>query len=143
MKKGKKEKVARFGVSLEEGLLSELDRIVRLNKFSNRSQAIRNIVRENIVKSEWMDSRETAGTITLVYDHTKRELMTRLTHVQHHHHDMIISSQHIHLDHDNCMEVLIIKGRPQEAQKLLAAMRSIKGVKYGALSMATMAGRLP
>lgn len=136
-------KLARFGVSLEEGLLDELDRVVEENRFSNRSQALRSIIRERLVKEEWLKGREIAGTITLVYDHHTRGLMNRLTEAQHRFHHMIISSQHIHLDHDNCMEVIVIKGKPSEAQDLLFSLKSAKGVKYGALSSATTAEKLP
>lgn len=135
--------VARFGVSLETELLDELDGVVKANKFSNRSQALRSIIRERLVKEEWLKGREIAGTITLVYDHHVKGLMSGLTEAQHDHYHMIISTQHIHLDHDNCMEVIVVKGKPSDAQKLLFALKSIKGVKYGALSSATTAERLP
>lgn len=136
-------KLARFGVSLEEGLLDELDQVVKDNEFSNRSQALRSIIRERLVKEEWLKGREIAGTITLVFDHHTKGLMNKLTEAQHKYHHMIISTQHIHLDHDNCMEVIVVKGKPAEAQKLLFSLKSVKGVKYGALSSATTAEKLP
>lgn len=139
----KKSAIARFGVSLETDLLDELDAVIKTNKYSNRSQALRSIIRERLVKEEWLKGREIAGTITLVYDHHVKGLMGRLTDAQHDHHHIIISTQHIHLDHDNCMEVVVVKGKPIDAQKLLFAIKSIKGVKYSALSSATTAERIP
>ena len=135
--------VSRFGVSLEPELLSQLDRIVRSNNYANRSQAIRSLVRDNLVKQEWLTGREVAGTITLVYDHHKPNLLSRLTAAQHKHHHLIISTQHIHLDHNNCMEIVVIRGKPSEAQQLLGAIKGIKGIKFSALSTATTADGLP
>lgn len=138
----KDKQLVRFGVSLEEPLLKELDKIAKENKFSNRSQALRSLIRENSVKQQWACEREVAGTITLIYSHSKRELMNKLTTAQHKHHHLIISTQHIHLDHDNCMEVIVVKGKPNDAQDLLVSLRSIKGVKFASLSLAATAKNL-
>lgn len=136
--------ITRFGVSLEPELLKELDNVVRTNKFGNRSQALRNMIRENIVKHECSSgNKETAGTITLVYNHHKRNLMDALTDAQHKYHHLIISTQHIHLDHDDCMEVVVVKGKPSEVQKVLLQLRSIRGVNFASLSMATITGKHP
>ena len=135
--------VSRFGVSLEPELLDQLDLIVREQNFANRSQAIRNMVRDNLVKQEWLSGKEVAGTITLVYDHHKPNLLSRLTEAQHKHHHMIISTQHIHLDHNNCMEIVVIRGKPSDAQRLLGAIKGIKGIKFSALSTATTADAIP
>lgn len=135
--------VSRFGVSLEPELLGQLDRIVSRQNFANRSQAIRSLVRNNLVNEEWLAGKEVAGTITLVYDHHKPNLLSRLTEAQHKHHHLIISTQHIHLDHNNCMEIVVIRGKPSEAQQLLGAIKGIKGIKFSALSTATTADGLP
>ncbi|HPM40844.1 MAG TPA: nickel-responsive transcriptional regulator NikR [bacterium] len=135
--------VSRFGVSLEPELLDQLDLIVSEQNFANRSQAIRSMVRDNLVKQEWLSGKEVAGTITLVYDHHKPNLLSRLTEAQHRHHHLIISTQHIHLDHNNCMEIVVIRGKPSDAQGLLGAIKVIKGIKFSALSTATTADDIP
>jgi len=129
--------IVRFGVSLEKELLDKFDRLIKEKKYPNRSEAIRDLIRENLVKREWVKGKEVAGAITLVFDHHKRELVNILTDIQHDFHQLIISSQHIHLDHDNCLEIIVVKGKPIEAKELADKLRSTKGVKYGALSIAT------
>ena len=135
-------KLVRFGISLEEGLLKDFDRHIREKEYENRSEAIRDMIRGEFVKKEWQEGKEVAGTITLIYDHHKRELVNRLTDIQHDFHKLIISSQHIHLDHNNCLETVIAKGDSKEIEKLAYKMKSTKGVKYGALTMATIAKKL-
>lgn len=129
--------IVRFGVSLEKELLEKFDQLIEEKKYSNRSEAIRDLIRENLVKREWIGGKEVAGAITLVFDHHKRELVNTLTDIQHDFHQLIISSQHIHLDHDNCLEIVVVKGKPAEVNGLSDKLRSTKGVKYGALSIAT------
>ncbi|NQU74655.1 MAG: nickel-responsive transcriptional regulator NikR, partial [Candidatus Omnitrophica bacterium] len=110
-------KLVRFGVSLEKGLLENFDKGIREKAYRNRSEAIRDMIREGLVKKEWLEDKEVAGTVTLVYNHHRRELVNRLTDIQHDFHKLIISSQHIHLDHDNCLETVVVKGRPKEIEK--------------------------
>ena len=129
--------IVRFGVSLEKELLEKFDRLITEKSYPNRSEAIRDLIRENLVKKEWTEGKEVAGSITLVFNHHKRELMNTLTDIQHDFHHLIISSQHIHLDHDNCLEIIVVKGKPEETKELTNKLRSTKGVKYGALSIAT------
>ena len=135
-------KLVRFGVSLEKELLEHFDRDIRERAYQNRSEAIRDMIREGLVKKEWLEGKEVAGTVTLVYKHHRRELVNKLTDTQHDFHKLIISSQHIHLDHDNCLETVVVKGRPKEIEKLAYKLKSAKGVKYGALTMATIAKEL-
>lgn len=135
--------LVRFGVSLEKDLLDEFDRFVRDGHFANRSQGLRSLIRDQLVKREWLKGKEVAGTITLVYDHHRRELVKKLTSVQHDFHDIIISTQHIHLDHNNCLEIVVVKGKPKEAQGLLFVLRAVKGVKHSAMSMATTGHKIP
>ena len=131
-------KIARFGVSLEKELLKKFDLLIKERNYTNRSEAIRDLVRETLVKKEWLlKGKDIIGTIILVYDHHKHDLVDKLTSIQHDFQDIIISSQHIHLEHGNCLEIIVVKGKPREAQKLHDILRSAKGVKYGALSMAT------
>ena len=129
--------IVRFGVSLEKELLEKFDKLIKGKKYSNRSEAIRDLIRENLVKREWIEGKEVAGAITLVFDHHKRELMNTLTDIQHDFHTLIISSQHIHLDHDNCLEIIVVRGKPKEVRELADKLRATKGVKYGSLSIAT------
>ena len=129
--------IVRFGVSLEKELLEKYDRLIKEKKYPNRSEAIRDLIRENLVKREWVEGKEVAGAITLVFDHHKRELVNTLTDIQHDFHQLIISSQHIHLDHDNCLEIIVVRGKPIEARGLADKLKSTKGVKYGSLSIAT------
>lgn len=129
--------IVRFGVSLGKELLGKFDRLIKEKKYPNRSEAIRDLIRENLVKREWVEGKEVAGAITLVFDHHKRELMNTLTDIQHDFYQLIISSQHIHLDHDNCLEIIVVRGKPIEVRELADKLRVTKGVKYGALSIAT------
>jgi CopG family nickel-responsive transcriptional regulator len=129
--------VVRFGVSLEKELLDKFDRLIKEKKYSNRSEAIRDLIRENLVKREWVEGKEVAGAITLVFDHHKRDLVNILTDIQHDFYQIIISSQHIHLDHSNCLEIIVVRGKPTEVRELANKLKSNRGVKYGALSIAT------
>ena len=129
--------IIRFGVSLEKELLEKFDRLIKEKKYSNRSEAIRDLIRENLVKREWTEGKEVAGSITLVFDHHKRELMNTLTDIQHDFYQLIISSQHVHLDHDNCLEIIVVRGKPRGVKELADKLRATKGVKYGSLSIAT------
>ena len=129
--------IVRFGVSLEKELLDKFDRLIKEKKYSNRSEAIRDLIRENLVKREWVEGKEVAGAITLVFDHHKRDLVNILTDIQHDFYQIIISSQHIHLDHSNCLEIIVVRGRPIEVRELANKLKSNRGVKYGALSIAT------
>ena len=129
--------IVRFGVSLEKELLEKFDILIKEKKYPNRSEAIRDLIRENLVKREWVEGKEVAGAITLVFDHHKRDLVNNLTDIQHDFHQLIISSQHIHLDHDNCFEIIVVRGKPIEVSELADKLRATKGVKYGSLSIAT------
>ena len=136
-------KVVRFGVSLDQELLEKFDRLAKEKNYTCRSEAIRDLIRESLVKKEWQEkNREVAGAITLVYDHQQRELVNRLTDIQHDFHRIIISGQHIHLDHKNCLEVIILKGKVAEVVKLSQVLRAIKGVKFGELTMASTGRKL-
>ena len=129
--------VVRFGVSLEKELLNKFDRLIKEKKYSNRSEAIRDLIREDLVKREWVEDKEVAGAISLVFDHHKRDLVNILTDIQHDFYPIIISSQHIHLDHNNCLEIIVVRGKPAEVRELANKLKSNRGVKYGALSIAT------
>lgn len=130
-------KLFRFGISLEKDLLDKFDRLIRAKNYSNRSEAFRDLIRQELIKKEWQRNKEVAGAITLIYDHHKRELLNKLTGIQHDFQNLIISTQHIHLDHNNCLEIIVVKGNPKEAQKLADTLKSVNGVKHGTLSMST------
>jgi CopG family nickel-responsive transcriptional regulator len=129
--------LVRFGVSLEKELLDKFDRLIKDKNYTCRSEAFRDLIRKELVEKQWREGKEIAGAITLIYNHHKRKLVNKLTDTQHDFGDIIISSQHIHLDHNNCLEIIAVKGSPKEAQKLADTLRSVKGVKHGTLSMST------
>ena len=127
----------RFGVSLEKVLLDKFDQLIKAKNYDNRSEAFRDLIRQELIKKEWQQNKEIAGAITLIYGHHKKELVNKLTDIQHDFQNVIISTQHIHLDHDNCLEIVAVKGNPKEAQKLADVLKSVKGVKHGILSMSS------
>lgn len=127
----------RFGVSLEKGLLDRFDRLIKERNYTNRSEALRDLIRQELVKKQWQQNKEIAGAITFIYDHHQRELLNKITDVQHNLQKVIISTQHIHLDHNNCLEIIAIRGNPKVAQKLTDSLKSIKGVKHATLSMSS------
>jgi CopG family nickel-responsive transcriptional regulator len=127
--------VIRFGVSLEKELLEALDNYASENQFTNRSQAIRNLINNHIVTSKWQCNNIVAGSITLVYDHHKRDLLTNLTNVQHDYHNVILSSQHFHLEKDICMEIIAVKGQAAILTILADKLIAIKGIQHGKLTM--------
>lgn len=129
--------LSRFGVSVEEKLLSEFDALIAKKGYTNRSEAFRDLIRQELVKKEWARDSKVVGAITLVYDHHKRELVSKLTDISHGFQKVIISTQHIHLDHNNCLEIIAAKGSSADITRLSDALKSVKGVKHGALSMSS------
>ena len=117
-------------------------RMVRKHGYQNRSKALRDIIRESLVQEEWMENEEIVGTITIVYDHHKRELTDRLTKIQHKHHDAVLATTHIHLDHDHCMEMIAVKGKAAAVQKIADALIGARGVMHGKLSITTTGKKL-
>jgi CopG family transcriptional regulator, nickel-responsive regulator len=130
--------LVRFGVSLEKTLLEKFDKFIKERNYTNRSEAIRDLIRQELIKKEWLQGEDVAGTITLIYDHHKRDLQNKLTDIQHDYQKLIISTQHIHLDHDNCLEIIVARGNPRDLQKLADSIKAIKGVKHGTLSMSSV-----
>ncbi|MFC1658372.1 nickel-responsive transcriptional regulator NikR [Candidatus Omnitrophota bacterium] len=135
-------KIVRFGVSLEKELLDNFDKHIKAKNYPNRSEVFRDLIRKELISREWQEAGEVAGAITIVYNHHRRELINRLTDIQHNFSKIIISTQHIHLDHDNCLEIVALKGSPRSAQELMDALKAVKGVKHGTLSMSTTGKRL-
>ncbi len=128
-------KLVRFGVSLEEDLLQRFDDFIHRRKYTNRSEALRDMIRQELLKQEWEAGGEVAGAITFIYDHHTRELLNKIIDIQHDNQGVIISSQHVHLDHHNCLEIVAIKGRVKSVLKLADSLKAIKGVQHCTLSM--------
>ena len=136
-------KLVRFGVSMEEGLLARFDALIRELGYSNRSEAIRDLVRERLVRHEWEAGEEVVGVIVLLYEHHKRELPDALIDLQHRHHRLVIATMHVHLDADNCLEILAVRGPGPDLQRLAEHLRSLKGVKHGQLAVTSTGRTLP
>ena len=130
-------KLVRFSVSLDDRLLSEFERLIERRHYTNRSEALRDLIRDTLVEQEWDQDKETVGTITFVYDHHVRDLTRKLTHIQHNFQGNILAGMHVHLDHDHCLEVLVVKGKASAIRKVADALVSVKGVKHGKLTMTT------
>jgi CopG family transcriptional regulator, nickel-responsive regulator len=129
--------LVRFGVSLEKTLLGRFDKLIGEKQYTNRSEALRDMIRRELVQREWREGSDVAGAVTLIYDHHKRDVMCKVTDTQHDFQEVIISTQHIHLDHHNCLEIVAARGKAEKVQKLADALRSIKGVRHTTLSMSS------
>lgn len=135
-----KDKLVRFGVSLEGDLLRKFDTYIAREGYSNRSQAIAGLIRKEFVTDAFAHGGAVAGAVTIVYDHHKREVVNKLLDIQHDHGGIIISAQHVHLDHDNCLEIIAVKGPGAKVSGLADALKAVKGVKHSTLSV-TSAGK--
>ena len=133
--------LTRFGISIDERLQQRFDELIARKGYVNRSEAIRDLIRAALVEEEWGDAdQQTVATVTLVYDHHTRDLADKLTEHQHSHHEEIISTLHVHLDHHHCLEVVVIKGQASRVRRLADELIGTKGVKHGKL-VATTTGR--
>lgn len=131
-------KLVRFGVSVDAQLLDGFDKLILEQKYSNRSQAIAVLMRNKIIERNWQHRQANiVAIISLVYNHHKRELVNKVMDVQHDFQKLIISSQHIHLDHDNCLEIIACRGKNSNILKLSRALGAIKGIKHTSLSLTT------
>jgi CopG family nickel-responsive transcriptional regulator len=129
-------RITRFGISMNTQLLKQFDSLIKRMGYANRSEAIRDLVRERLVREEWQDETvETVGTVTLIYDHHRRDLMEHLVEHQHQQHDSVISTMHVHLDPHNCLEVLAVRGTARDVKRFADRLISTKGVKHGKLVM--------
>jgi CopG family transcriptional regulator, nickel-responsive regulator len=129
--------LSRFGISIDRKLLDRFDRLIREKQYTNRSEAFRDLIRQELVKREWREGKDVAGAIPFVYDHHYRELLSKVVDIQHHFQKIIISTQHIHLDHENCLEIVAVKGTPRRVQELADRLKAIKGVRHATLSMSS------
>jgi CopG family nickel-responsive transcriptional regulator len=132
----------RFSASIDTELFERFSRMIKKHRYQNRSEALRDIIREALVREEWEGTDEIVGTVTIVYDHHKRELTERLTKIQHDSHAAILSSMHVHLDHDNCLEVIAVKGTSTQVQQIADTLIGTRGVKHGKLSATTTGKKL-
>ena len=136
--------VVRFSVSLPRQLAKQLDQMTREKSYHNRSQAIADMIRDQLVEhNQQLDQAEIAGTITLVYDHHKHGLQEMLTNFQHDHYEAIVSSLHVHLDHHNCLEVLVVRGQAAALRHMADNLIAAKGVKHGKLTVTSTGKDLP
>ena len=126
----------RFAVSLEEKLFNQFDRYARLNRGGNRSQLIRDLIRRFLLQQTWKTGKEIVVVVTLVYSHHESDVVGRLTEFQHQHQRLIVSTTHIHLDRENCLEVVIVRGKSDEVRGLTERLISMRGVKTGSVSAA-------
>jgi CopG family transcriptional regulator, nickel-responsive regulator len=133
--------ITRFGVSLEGRLLKRFDRLIDRKGYANRSEAIRDLIRESLVREQWeMNLDQAVGTITLVYDHDTRELADHLTDLQHAHYETIVSTLHVHLDSHHCLEVLVLRGKASDLKAIADRLIGTRGVQHGTFS-ATAEGK--
>ena len=131
----------RIGISLESGLLDRFDRTVQERGYVNRSEAVRDLIRDMLVQEEWREpgpgTDEKVAVVTLVYDHESMDLAQKLTHIQHQHHGVVVSALHIHMDEHNCLEVLVLRGDAETVLKIGDQLVSTRGVRHGKVVAAT------
>ena len=134
--------IERFSVSIERQLMKAFRGFMKKRKYGTRSEAVRDLIRTALVQEEWKRNEEVVGVISLVFNHHQRQLQERITEVQHDYHHQIVSTTHIHLDHDNCLEVIIAKGKASQVKSLADRLTALRGVKNGALSAASTGKKL-
>ncbi len=128
-----KPELMRFGISLPQNLMEQFDAHITKRGYSNRSEAIRDLIRERLIEEEISNDHPAVGILHILYDHHQRTLTEKLTELQHQHFNQVISSTHIHLDHDHCLEAIILKGSARDLQQLADRILATKGVKHGKL----------
>jgi CopG family nickel-responsive transcriptional regulator len=132
------EKIKRFGVSIEPSLLNKFDKLIKNEGYENRSEAIRDLIRNALINIKKQDPKSIAmGTLTIIYDHHTGNLTNKLLKIQHEHTLDILTTTHIHIDHNNCLEVLILKGKTGTIKKLSDSIKSLRGIKHGELVITT------
>jgi CopG family nickel-responsive transcriptional regulator len=130
--------IVRFSVSVEDDLLTKFDRFCKEERFATRSEAVRQLIRDTLTRRAWVgQSKEAAGTLTLVYDHHRAQLRDKLLQVQHDHTANVVATLHVHLEHDLCLEVIALRGPADELQKIASQLRGLKGIFKGELVMAS------
>ena len=133
--------LVRFGVSVSKELLEKFDLIIKSQNYPTRSKAIEDFIRQTITDNDiTKETAEVVGSINIVYDHHKRELLNKLTDVQHDFQHVILTTQHIHLDHNNCFEIVVVRGEKNLIEKLASLIKAVKGVKHSSLKLVTTNG---
>jgi CopG family nickel-responsive transcriptional regulator len=132
--------LTRTGVSIEEDLLIQFDQVIARRGYKNRSEAIRDLIRESLVSEAIDKNKPIVATLSMIYDHHRPKLSDKLNQIQHHSHGNVMAATHVHLDEDNCLEVVIMKGRSGEVKHLADHMLAMRGVKHGKL-VVTMTGK--
>ncbi|HOV64517.1 MAG TPA: nickel-responsive transcriptional regulator NikR [Spirochaetia bacterium] len=133
----------RFGISLESDLSDQFDEYIRERGYTNRSEAIRDLIRDALIKRLWSEGEaEAAGAAVIVYNHHLHELSKKLTDIQHDHFELVVSTMHVHLDHYNCLEVVLLKGKAKEIRKLADTLIAVRGVKHGQF-VGSLSGDIP
>ncbi len=127
----------RMSFSIEKALAEKFERLVKRHKYSNRSEFLRDMIRERLVNDQWESDKDVVATVTLIYDHHTRGLLDKLTHLQHHHHGKVMANTHVHLDHDLCAEMILMKGKGSELRLLADQLGQQKGVVHAAISMSS------
>ncbi|MCF8055022.1 MAG: nickel-responsive transcriptional regulator NikR [Desulfocapsa sp.] len=125
----------RFTVSMEDSLLDDFDNFIRGRHYQNRSEALRDLIRERTIEKEWEADKDVMGVISLVYDHHQHKLQEKVTELQHDFHHQIVSTTHVHMDHHNCLEVIIVRGKADEVRGLADSLGALRGVRNASLSM--------
>ena len=125
----------RFSVSLEEELLEQFDSYIRERGYVNRSEAVRDLIRKEFISEEWEQDGDVAGVVTLVYNHHQPQLQEKITEIQHDYYTLITSTTHVHMDHHNCLEVIIVKGKASRIREMAEKVIATRGVKNGNLTM--------
>ena len=127
--------LVRISMSLDNSLLEGFDEYVRSQGYPTRSEAIKALMRQSLSEQAWTQNQLVAGSITLVYDHHRQGIVKRLMDVQHDFGAVIVSTQHVHLDHHHCLEIIVVKGKASQIQDLVSVFKSMKGVKHNSLVM--------
>jgi len=136
----------RIGISLEDDLLAQFDRLIAEKGYSNRSEAIRDLIRDSLVQRDWAESKareERVAVVVLVYEHDAASLTQKLAHIQHENHKAVVSALHVHMDAHNCLEVLVLRGQARDVIAMGDGLVSTRGVRYGRVVPATTGEGLP
>ena len=135
--------LTRLSVSLEKPLLEAFDRLVEREGYPTRSEAVKALIRKALIEEEWHGSGTVAGTMMLVYDHHRHDSVHKLMHIQHDFGNVVISAQHVHLDQDNCLEMVTVKGRADRIRQFAKAVKAVKGLKHSMLLTTTGGAGVP
>jgi CopG family transcriptional regulator, nickel-responsive regulator len=128
-------KTVRLSFSMDTGLLKRWEKMLQESGYVNRSEFIRDMIRDRLVEEEWERDDEAVGTLTLIYNHHSRGLTEKLTHLQHDHHNVILATTHVHLDAHICVEVILVKGKASQIRSMINLLRQQKGVLHGSLAI--------